>query len=314
MDVSVIIVSWNTRELLRDCIASVYRQTRNSTFEVIVVDNASHDGSAAMCATEFPAVKVIANSDNRGFAAANNQGLRIASGRYVLVLNPDTVILDGAIDRCVAYTDAHPDIGVTGCKVLDNEDQSHATPTGFSFHSPWTLFLTLTCLPRLFPRSKLFAKPELGWWDRENEMDVDVVTGMFMLVRRQAIQQVGAMDEAYFIYAEEADWCYRFHKAGWRRVFFPSAKIVHVDGGAKSTSQVNIKMRVQLQKSMMIYFRKNRGLPAWLTAKVLYIFSNFVRSVAWSVSSLLTHDSGARSKAAAATAALRFHLFGIDPI
>lgn len=313
MDVSVIIVNWNTRELLRNCIDSIFRQTRSVKFEVIVVDNASRDGSVAMCATEFPTVKVIANGDNRGFAAANNQGIRMASGRYILVLNPDTIILDGAIDRCVAYSDAHPDVGVIGCQVLDDEHQDVPTPSGFTFPSPWTLFLTLTCLPRVFPHSKLFARPELGWWDRQSEMDVDVVTGMYMLVRRTAIEQVGLMDEAYFIYAEEADWCYRFYKAGWRRVFFPNARIVHVDGGAKSTSQVNIKMRVQLQKSMMIYYGKNLGTGAWLTAKVLYIFSNSIRSLAWSTSSLLTHSPIARSKAAAAAAALRFHLFGVEP-
>jgi GT2 family glycosyltransferase len=313
MDVSIIVVSWNTCDLLRDCLNSIVQQTHQVTFETIVIDNASSDGSANMCVFEFPAVKVIANRQNRGFAAANNQGMQLARGRYTLVLNPDTVILEGAIDRCVAYADAHPDVGVVGCQVLEREGQIQPTSTGFSFPSPWTLFLTLTALPRLFPRSKLFAKPELGWWDRDSERDIDVVTGMFMLVRREAIQQVGMMDESYFIYAEEADWCYRFYKAGWRRVFFPGAKIVHVDGGGKSTSQVNIKMRVQLQKSMMIYYKKNLGTNAWLVAKILYIISNSVRSLSWSIVSWTTRNTIARSKAAAATAALRFHLFGIEP-
>jgi GT2 family glycosyltransferase len=311
MDVSIIIVSWNTRELLRDCIDSIIKQTRRISYEIIVVDNASTDDSASMCEQSFPAVKLIANSINRGFAAANNQGMQIASGRYTLLLNPDTIVLDAAIDRCVAYADAHPDIGVVGCQVLERD--GHIQQTGFSFPSPWTLFLTLTGLPRLFPRSPLFGKPQLGWWRRDSEKDIDVISGMFMLVRQEAIQQVGVMDESYFIYAEEADWCFRFYKAGWRRVFFPNAKIIHVDGGGKSTSQVNVKMLVQLQKSTMIYFRKNLGFASWMTAKVLFLLSNATRSLGWFIPSVVTRDPIARGKAAAATAAFRFHLFGVDP-
>jgi GT2 family glycosyltransferase len=311
MDVSIIVVNWNTRELLRDCLDSIIKQTQQFSFEIIVVDNASSDGSASMCEQYFPAVKVIANNTNRGFAAANNQGMQIASGRYTLLLNPDTVVLDGAIDCCVAYADAHLDIGIVGCQVLERDGQIQQT--GFSFPSPWNLFLTLTGLPRLFPRSQLFTKPQLGWWKRDSEEDIDVISGMFMLVRQEAIQQVGVMDESYFIYAEEADWCFRFHKAGWRRVFFPEARIIHVDGGGKSTSQVNVKMLVQLQKSMMIYFGKNLGFVPWMTAKVLFLLSNAARFLGWVIPSVVTRDPIARGKAAAATAALRFHLFGVDP-
>lgn len=311
MDVSIVIVNWNTRALLRDCIASIVKQTRRVSYEIIVVDNASSDGSADMCERHFQFVKLVRNSINRGFAAANNQGMQIACGRYTLLLNPDTVILDQATDRCVAYADAHPDVGVVGCQVLERDGQIQET--GFSFPSPWTLFLTLSGLPRLFPRSQLFAKPRLGWWKRDCEKDIDVISGMFMLVRSEAIEQVGVMDESYFVYAEEADWCFRFHKAGWRRVFYPGAKIIHVDGGSKSTSQVNVKMRVQLQKSMMIYFRKNLGLVPWMTAKVLYLLSNGARYLGWLIPSVVTGDPVARSRTAAATAALRFHLFGTDP-
>ncbi|QPF86544.1 glycosyltransferase family 2 protein [Bradyrhizobium genosp. L] len=311
MDVSVIIVNWNTRELLRNCLASVISQSRDTSYEIIVVDNASHDGSVSMCERDFPTVKLIANDRNRGFAAANNQAMQVASGRYYLLLNPDTVVLDTAIDRCVAYADSHPDIGVVGCQVLERDGQIQQT--GFSFPSAWILFLTLTGLPRLFPHSSIFAKPQLGWWRRDTLEDIDVISGMFMLVRHEAIKQVGVMDESYFIYAEEADWCFRFSKAGWRRVFFPGAQIIHVDGGGKSTGQVNVKMLVQLQKSMLIYFRKNLGLGQWIAAKTLFLFSNAARLVGWLLPSVVTRDPVARSKAAAATAALRFHIFGVDP-
>jgi GT2 family glycosyltransferase len=311
MDVSIIIVNWNTRDLLRGCLHSIYQQTRESTFEIFVVDNASHDGSAEMVRSEFPTVRIIANTRNYGFAAANNLGIRQALGRYILLLNPDTIILDGAIDHCVRYADAHVDVGVVGCQVL--EDGNRIQRTGFSFPSPANLFLTLSGLSRAFPRSRLFGRPELGWWKRDSEQDLDVISGMFMLVRRKAFEKVGLLDEAFFVYSEEADWCYRFSRAGWRRVFTPSARIIHLDGGSKSTSQVSIKMFVQMQKSSMIYFRKNLGFTASLLAKIIYIVSNTVRLVAWFLISLISRDRSYRRKCAAAVAALQFHLLGIEP-
>jgi GT2 family glycosyltransferase len=311
LDVSVVIVSWNTRDILRNCLRSVFEQTREVSFDVCVVDNNSHDGSSEMVRAEFPEVKLIANAENRGFAAACNQGMRIAQARYVLLLNPDTVILEDAISRCLRYADHHADVGVVGCQVLDDIDR--VSPTGFSFPSPWNVFLALSGLSRAFPRSRLFGRPDLGWWERNTEQDVDVVTGMFMLVRREAIAQVGMMDESYFVYSEEADWCYRFAQAGWRRVFTPCARIMHLDGGAKSTSQVSSKMFVQMQKSSMIYHRKNLGLVAWSMLKAIYIVSNCVRMIAWFILSIVNRDMRMRRKSAAAKAALVYQFLGIEP-
>jgi GT2 family glycosyltransferase len=310
-DVSVVIVSWNTRDILRGCLRSVFEQTRDIFFEVIVVDNNSHDGSADMVRAEFPQVQLIANSQNRGFAAACNQGMRVRSARYTLLLNPDTIVLDDAISHCVRYADLHSDVGVVGCQVLENE--SRISPTGFSFPSPSNVFLALSGLSRIFPRSRVFGQPELSWWDRNSEADVDVVTGMFMLVRREAIEQVGLMDEAYFVYSEEADWCYRFAQAGWRRVFTPCARIVHLDGGAKSTSQASKKMFVQLQKSSMIYHKKNLGLAAWWSVKMIYIASNCFRMIAWFVLSIVKRDRRNWHRSAAARAALLYHFTGSEP-
>lgn len=311
MDVSVVIVNWNTRDLLRGCLRSIEAETRDLAYEVFVVDNASSDGSAAMVRDEFPQVKLIENARNRGFAAANNQGIRLATGRYVLLLNPDTVVLDAAISRTVRYADQHPNVGVVGCQVLEQENLIQRT--GFSFPTPWMLLLTEFGLSRAFPRSRLFGTPQLGWWERDSERDLDVVSGMYMLVRSEAIRKVGLMDEDYFIYAEEADWCYRLAKAGWRRVFTPCARIIHLDGGGKSTSQVNVRMFVQLQKSTMVYQRKNLGLAAWGVAKVIYVASDSMRAVAWYLSSLVRRDPLMRRKSAAAVAALRYHVLGVEP-
>jgi GT2 family glycosyltransferase len=309
--VRVVIVSWNTRDILRGCLRSIFDQTQGISFEVLVVDNNSHDKSAEMVRVEFPEVKLIVNAENRGFAAACNQGMRGTSARFTLLLNPDTVILNDAISRCVKYADLHPDVGVVGCQVL--EDEHRITPTGFSFPSPLNVFLALSGLSRAFPRSRLFGRPEMSWWDRMTEQDVDVVTGMFMLVRRDAIAQVGLMDEAYFVYSEEADWCYRFAQAGWRRVFTPCAQIIHLDGGAKSTSQVSTKMFVQLQKSAVIYHRKNLGLASSLLLKGIYVGSNSLRMVAWFIMSVINRDARTRRRSAAARAALLYHILGVEP-
>ncbi len=311
VDVSIVIVSWNSRDVLRNCLRSILDQTSEISFEIFVVDNASQDGSALMVRSEFPNVKLLANNENRGFAAANNQAIRVASGRYVLLLNPDTIILNAAISRCVHYADAHADIGAVGCQVLENDN--HIQRTGFSFPNPWNLFLVESGLFRAFPRSRLFGRPLLGWWDRDTEKDLDVISGMFLLVRGDAIQQVGLLDESYFIYEEEADWCYRLSRAGWRRVFTPCARIMHLEGGSKSTLQVSVKMYVQKQKSRIIYFRKNLGIVAALAGKVIYILSSAVRALAWFSGSIIKHDLSRQRKSAAALAALRFHLFGIEP-
>ncbi len=310
IDVSIIIVNWNTREIVRDCLQSVYEQTKGISFEVIVIDNASSDGSAEMLRKEFPQIVLIENRDNRGFAAANNQGMKIAKGRYVLLLNPDTIVLDGAIQKSVAYTDNHPDIGVLGCQVWLNENQIQRTC--FSFPSLYGLIVQKMGLRRLFPRSRAFGWIDYGWWDRTTPMEVDVVSGMFMLVRRQAIEQVGLMDEAYFVYAEETDWCYRFKKAGWPRVFAPVARIIHLDGGNKSTDLVKVKMYVQMQKSLLIFYRKNCGVLSWFGVKMIYVLSMLVRyATCGTVSFLVRNDSFAR-KAAQSLAALKFHFLGID--
>ncbi|MBV5329105.1 MAG: glycosyltransferase family 2 protein [Chlorobium sp.] len=310
-DVSIIIVNWNTIEILRGCLFSVYLQTHDVRYEVFVIDNASADSSAEMVKIEFPQVKLIENSENRGFAAANNQGMRIANGRYVLLLNPDTIILDGAIQKSVELADKRPDIGVLGCQVWLNEHEIQKTC--FAFPTIWGALLQETGLLRMLPHSRIFGSAYYGWWDRKSEMDVDVVSGMFMLVRQEAIQEVGLMDEDYFVYAEETDWCFRFHKAGWRCVFSPIAKIIHLDGGSKSTALIKNKMFVQMQKSMLIFHLKQHGWWAWIARKGLYIFSMFFRYIIYSMMSLLSQHHNIQKKIDQSRAAINFHLLGIEP-
>ena len=257
MDVSTIIVNWNTCEILRNCLVSIFASTKDVEFEVIVIDNASSDGSVDMVKSEFPQVEIIVNTENRGFAAANNQGITIARGRYVLLLNSDTVVLDNAIDEAVAFADTHPEAAVVGCRVL-SPDRS-LQPTCFMFPSLLNHLLFVTYLYKLFPRSKLFGREQMTWWNRDKAKEVDVVTGCFMLVRKTAIKQVGEMDTRFFMYAEETDWCYRFRKAGWKNMFTPSAQIVHL-GGASANKHGSQRAMI-IDKSYIRFMFKH--WPIW---------------------------------------------------
>ncbi|MBA7636301.1 N-acetylglucosaminyl-diphospho-decaprenol L-rhamnosyltransferase [subsurface metagenome] len=267
MDVSIIIVNWNTRDIIRDCLKSVYEQTKGISFEVIVIDNASSDGSVEMVKSEFYQVVLIENKQNRGFAAGVNQGIAVAKGRYALVLNSDTIVCDNAIEKTVQYADKHAEAAVVGCQVWENSDTIQMTC--FRFPSVLNLFLHTFALNKIFKNNHFFGREWMLWWPRDSEREVEVVSGSFMLVRRNAIDDVGLMDESYFLYYEETDWCYRFAKGGWKILFWPRAKIIHVDGGSHSTNKNAVGMSVQVQKSLLIFFKKHYGMTHYLFARLI---------------------------------------------
>ena len=308
--VSIVIVNWNTRGLLRDCLRSITAQTRAS-HEVIVVDNASRDGSAAMVTAEFPDVVLIDNADNRGFAGANNQGLRIARGENLLLLNPDTIVLNGAIDRMLGWLAAHPDVGCVGCQVL--EGPCVIQRTCFADPGAVNLIIVELGLLRLGRWIGFLGRPWYADWNRRSQRDVDVVSGMFMLVPRRVLEEVGVLDDAFFIYAEEADWCRRIRLAGWRCVFAPEAQIIHLDGGSKSTTQVRSKMHIQMQKSHLIYVRKHEGSLAHATVKAMLVISALLRGLIFAAVHLVRRDPVSAARVRLAKATLAFHLFGLEP-
>ncbi|MHC4436555.1 MAG: glycosyltransferase family 2 protein [Planctomycetota bacterium] len=277
MDVSVVIVNWNTKELLQDCLSSVYEHAGDIDYEIIVIDNASTDGSAEMVKNDFQQVILIENSENRGFAAANNQGMAIAKGRYVLLLNSDTVVLDNAIAKTVSFADENPQAAVTGCRVL-NPDRT-LQRTCFMFPSVLNMLLSSTYLYKLFPKNRFFGREQMTWWDRNDVRLVDVVTGCFMLVRREAIEQVGVMDEQFFMYCEETDWCYRFRDKGWKVMFAPAGQIIHF--GGQSTAQKPVAMIVQLRLSILKFMKKHYSRPAYLIARFLVALFFAVRLPVW---------------------------------
>ncbi len=267
---SVLIVNWNVRDLLRRCLQSVIAHSSTVPLEIIVVDNGSTDGSGEMVRTEFPQVYLIANPDNRGFPAANNQGLAVARGRYVLLLNPDTEVMGAALETMVAFADAHPDVGVVGPQLLNPDGTVQSSRRRFPtlatalFESTWLQ----PCAPRrLLARYYVLDRPD-------NEIqDVDWVTGAALMARREAIEQVGPLDEGFFMYSEELDWCRRFRRAGWRVVYLPTARIVHYVG--KSSEQVLPARHIHFQTSKVRYFRKYHG-PIAAEVLRLVILGNYL--------------------------------------
>jgi GT2 family glycosyltransferase len=286
MNVSIVIVNWNTCNILKACLQSAYSETKEVQFEVIVVDNGSADGSVEMIKAEFPQVILIENAENRGFAAANNQGIAISKGKYVLVLNSDTIILDNAISKAVFFADKHSDAAVIGCRIL-NPDKT-LQPSCFMFPSVLNMILSSSYLYKVFPTNQFFGRERMTWWNRDDEKEVDVATGCFMLVRKEAIDRIGSMDEDFFMYAEETDWCCRFKQAGWKILFTPSAEIIHL--GGQSSNQMKPQMQMQLRAGILLFMKKHKNIICYITACILTSIFFALRIPYWFIKSLFSDD------------------------
>lgn len=265
-DLSICIVNWNTRELTTQCLHSIYHTDQRVSFEVIIVDNDSSDESPEAIARHYPQARLIRNTENRGFGRANNQALRVSRGRYCLLLNSDTLLLDGALDALIEFMDTHPDTAVTTGKVFKNTALDEVLISFVqTFPTPRVLFLndlvSLTGLKRLFPTSRLIKRWQWTGWNPEQEQEVANVTGACMCVRQSAIEMVGLMDELFFMYMEETDWCYRFQQAGWKIYYTPTASIVHFCEGS---SQMRNDRDQLYYQSICYFFQKHYGKPSRL--------------------------------------------------
>ena len=283
VDVSIIVVAWNVRDLVSDCLKSVYEKTKDVSFEVVYVDNGSEDGTVDMVEQEFPGAKIIWNQTNLGFIRANNQGIEVCQGRYVLLLNSDTVLLDDAVSETVRFADDHPEAAVVGCRVL-NSDLS-LQRNCFMYPSVLNVFLWGSFLSKLFPRSHFFGRELMTWWDFSEPREVEVVCGCFSLVRRKAIDQVGVMNEIYFMYGDDPDWCYRFSKAGWQIWFNPRGQIIHLSGAnsKKKSGPIARRFRWQLSGSLLIFMRLYRSTLAFHTYRLLIVPAFLVRAAGLAV-------------------------------
>ncbi|MDY7076453.1 MAG: glycosyltransferase family 2 protein [Chloroflexota bacterium] len=254
VELSIVIVSWNVRDLLRQCLRSISSLSSSLSSEIIVVDNGSADGSVEMVQAEFPSVRVITNVDNRGFPTAINQGIGVAQGRYIFLLNPDTEVVDDALGTMVTFADVHSDVGIIGPQLLDPDGSVQSSRRRFPTLA--TAFFESTWLTHYAPRSLLRHYQMLDTPDNATQ-DVDWVDGAAFMARRKAVEQVGLMDEGFFMYSEELDWCRRFRETGWRVVYLPAARIVHHRG--KSSEQVVAASHIHFQTSKVRYFRKYHG-------------------------------------------------------
>ncbi|MDO6480542.1 glycosyltransferase family 2 protein [Shimia thalassica] len=288
MDLSIVIVNWNTREMLRDCLQSVFDTLSDLKAEVFVVDNASEDGSQDMVRESFPQVNLICNTDNRGFAAANNQALALASGRYVLLLNSDTLVHGDVLSASCSFMDGRPEVGVMGCRVLNRDGTLQITGSGYP--SLLNLSLMTTGLWKL-KNVPFFDRYQMQTWDRRTEREIDVVSGCYMVVRKTAMDEVGLLDEDFFFYGEETDWCRRFADAGWKLVLSPVGEITHFGGG--SVKKLNHKRDVMLTEGTVRLHRKHGGVLGGAACWTLLAGFNLSRSVFWTLASL---TGGERAK------------------
>jgi GT2 family glycosyltransferase len=251
-DVSIIFVSWNTRDLLTACLNSLPDACPGISYDTWVIDNGSTDGSIEAIRQNYPAVQLIVNSSNVGFAAANNQGMRQATGRYALLLNSDTVAPPGSISELVQFADATPQAGIVGAMLLNPDGSFQASYA--EFPSLLSEFLSVSGLGSRF----LFRNyPSYGLEHSRTTRKVGYIPGACMLARREAIAEVGMMDEGYFMYSEENDWCLRMARAGWETWYRPEAPIIHY--GGQSTRQRKHAMVQALYRSKVRYFRKHHG-------------------------------------------------------
>lgn len=253
MDLSIIIVNYNTKELLRQTVNSIQSNPAKHSQETIIVDNSSSDGSVEMVWSEMPQVRLIANTVNEGFAKANNKGIRYASGRYVLLLNSDTVVLPGTLDTMIEFMDNHTLVGAVGCKVV-LPDGSLDKACRRSFPTPMNSLYHALGLSHLFPNHPKFSQYNLTHLDEDETYPVDCLVGAFMMVRREVIEQIGGLDEQFFMYGEDIDWCYRIKEAGWQIYYYPEAKIIHYKGA--SSKKQKYKMIYEFHRAMILFYNK----------------------------------------------------------
>jgi len=264
IDISICIVNYRAKDLLQECLASIYEHTRLS-FEVIVVDNGSQDGTIEMLDEAYPDVKHIENGSNLGFTLPMNQALKVGSGRYLLLLNPDTVITPNALDCLVGFMDAHPAVGICGPKVL-NSDGSLQKQCRRGESTPWAVITYFIGLADLFPKSRRFGQYLMSYMDENQRHPVTGVAGSCMLIRREVIDQIGYLDERFFAYQEDADYCYRAHQAGWQVYYVPEAEIIHY-GGLGGSRVHPYRSIFEWHRSYFLYYRKN------LAANYFFLFN-----------------------------------------
>lgn len=288
VDISAIIVSWNAKSYLKKCLDSLLKEAMTIRLEIVVVDNASTDGSAEMVEIEYPQVIFIQNVQNLGFARANNIGIDHCQGRYICLINSDVVVYKGCFLSMLAYMDSNTVVGVLGPKVLkDNGELQHSC---FSYPSLFNVTCRALALDTIFPRSALFGKRLMRYWKHDEIRNVDALSGCFLLVRRKAMDQVGKLDELFFIYGEDIDWCKRFHTNKWKVTFFPNVQITHF--GAASSANAPIRFYLEKQRANLRYWKKHHSSGKWFIYIGIMIIQHAIRLVGRGFRFIFIRDKG----------------------
>jgi GT2 family glycosyltransferase len=266
MKLSIIIVSWNVMDILSDCLDSIIRRPVAFSYEIIVVDNASTDGTADHIKKKFQTVRVVENSENQGFAQANNQGASRAGGEYLFFLNPDTILLDEAIRNLVDFMDRNPDIAMSGPRILNEDKTLQASVRNFP---SWPgAFYRYTILKYMGLFKSHFEKWHNRGFDYDKQADIEQLIGAAMLIRKVTFEQVGRFDERFFMYYEEVDLCRRLKDAGLRVVYYPGARMIHL--GGKSAKQIPARTRFVMLRSLLLYFQKSTPAASYVPLSILF--------------------------------------------
>ena len=269
MKLSVVIVNYNVKYFLEQVLHSVRRASEGLAVEVFVVDNNSVDDSVAMVREKFPEVHLIANKENTGFSVANNQAIRLSKGEYVLLLNPDTVVEEATFSKVINFMDAHPEAGGLGVKMIDGSGE-FLPESKRGFPSPWVAFCKTTGLSKIFPKSPTFNRYHLGYLDKDETHEVEVLAGAFMLLRKTVLDEVGLLDETFFMYGEDIDLSYRIVKAGYKNYYFADTTIIHYKG--ESTKKGSLNYVRTFYNAMIIFAKKHfQGEQAKLYVFMLYV-------------------------------------------
>jgi len=278
IDLGIVILNWNTSALLKRCLETVFASEGEIVYRVVVVDNASSDDSAAMVRSEFPTAELIVSPVNNGYSYGNNLGLRAlgfnargpaapGAPRYALLLNPDTEVPHDGLFAMTRFMDSRPEVGAAGPKlILPDGSLDKACRRGFP--TPMVSLYHFAGLGKLFPRSPRFARYNMTYLDPDEEAQVDSVVGAYMQVRREALEEVGLLDEAFFMYGEDLDWAYRIQKAGWKIVYHPQVVVRHVKRAASRQSQ---RAQFEFWRAMLIFYRKHyrQTTPLWLHSLIM---------------------------------------------
>jgi GT2 family glycosyltransferase len=291
-DVSIVIVNWNTKNLLLDCIRSIRETNCTRSVEIIVVDNGSTDGSVEAVAHNFPQVIVIANQENQGFAKANNAGIRASRGRFVCLVNSDVEVLDGCLDAMCDYMDANRKVGLLGPKIL-NKDLT-LQPSCGELPSLRNLLMQAFMLDKLCPGIRFCRNRFMNDFDHQTLRNVETLSGCFLMARREALEMVGLLDEQFFIYQEDVDWCKRFADGGWQVTFYPAAKAIHY--GAASSAVAPARFMIEMERASLQYWGKHHS---WLAQKMVATLSfagYWLRICAWAATWALKRDRSLTAK------------------